>query len=80
MISEGRHSVQLLVDYLYIWDLMEGVALNQDVPDQVRWKLTQSGVYSSKSAYATFSVRTIKFAPWKRIWKSWAPLRCKFFI
>lgn len=22
---------------------------------------------------------TIRFAPWKRIWKSWAPLRCKFF-
>jgi len=76
----GALSAQLLVEYLYIWDQMEGVALNQDVPDQVRWKLTQSGVYSSKSAYATFSVRTIKFAPWKRIWKSWAPLRCKFFI
>jgi hypothetical protein len=22
---------------------------------------------------------TIKFAPWKRIWKSWAPLKCNFF-
>ena len=23
---------------------------------------------------------TIRFAPWKHIWKSWYPLRCKFFI
>uniref|UniRef100_A0A0A9DF12 Reverse transcriptase zinc-binding domain-containing protein n=1 Tax=Arundo donax TaxID=35708 RepID=A0A0A9DF12_ARUDO len=20
------------------------------------------------------------FGPWKRVWKTWAPLRCKFFI
>jgi hypothetical protein len=23
---------------------------------------------------------TIKFGPWRRIWKSWAPLKCKFFV
>lgn len=56
------------------------MVLQHEVPDQYRWKLTQSGVYTSKSAYAAFFVGTIKFAPWKRIWKSWAPLRCKFFI
>lgn len=60
--------------------LVEGWTLQQGVPDQFRWKLTQSGTYTSKSAYAAFFVGTIKFAPWKRIWKSWAPLRCKFFI
>jgi hypothetical protein len=25
-------------------------------------------------------VGSVKFAPWRRIWKSWSPLRCKFFI
>ena len=35
---------------------------------------------SSKSAYAAFFVGTIKFGLWKRIWKSWAPPRWKFFI
>jgi hypothetical protein len=45
---------------------MEGVALNQEVPDQVRWKLTHCRVYSSKLAYAAFSVRTIKFSSWKK--------------
>jgi hypothetical protein len=51
----GAHSIQLLVDYFYIWDLMEGVILTQDVPDQVRWKLTQSGVYSNKSALCSLN-------------------------
>ncbi|KAJ1280495.1 hypothetical protein BS78_04G236900 [Paspalum vaginatum] len=23
---------------------------------------------------------SVKFAPWKRTWKTWAPLQCKFFI
>jgi hypothetical protein len=73
-------TVQVLEDYFNIWDLVEGVALQQEVPDHFRWTSTQSGTYTSKSAYAAFFVGTIKFAPWKRIWKSWAPLRCKFFI
>jgi hypothetical protein len=36
--------------------------------------------YQSESAYRVFFLGTIKFGPWKRIWKSWPPLRCKFFI
>ena len=77
---KGALSVQVLLEYLRIWDHVEGVVLQQEVPDQIRWKLSQNGVYSSKSAYAAFFVGTIKFAPWRRIWKSWAPLHCKFFI
>ena len=77
---KGACTVQVLEDYLNIWDLVEGLTLQQEVTDRFRWKLTQSGTYTSKSAYAAFFVGTIKFAPWKKIWKSWAPLRCKFFI
>jgi hypothetical protein len=77
---KGARTIQVFEEYFHIWDLVEGLTLQQDVPDQFRWKLTQSGAYSSKSAYAAFFVGTIKFAPWKKIWKSWAPLRCKFFI
>jgi hypothetical protein len=36
--------------------------------------------HSSKSAYEAFFVGSIKFAAWRRIWRSWASLRCKFFI
>jgi hypothetical protein len=69
----GALTVQVWVEYLQVWDLVEGIFLQQDVPDQFKWKLTQSSSYSSKSAYSAFFVRTIKFNPWRRIWKSWAP-------
>ena len=64
---KGARTVQVLEDYLNIWDLVEGLTLQQEVPDRFRWKLTQSGTYTSKSAYAAFFVGTIKFAPWKKI-------------
>ena len=51
---KGALTVQILVEYLQIWDLVDGLTLQQDVPDQFRWKFTQSGLYSSKSAYAAF--------------------------
>lgn len=60
--------------------MVDSLVLQQEVPDQYKWKLTHTGSYSSKLAYAAFFVGTIKFGPWRRIWKSWAPPRCKFFI
>jgi len=38
------------------------------------------GSYSSKSAYAAFFEGSIKFGSWRRIWKTWAPPHCKFFV
>jgi hypothetical protein len=34
-------------------------------------------MYNCKSAYNSMFIRTIKFSPWKKIWKSWAPANCK---
>ncbi|RCV13690.1 hypothetical protein SETIT_2G366000v2 [Setaria italica] len=33
--------------YLQIWDIVENVVLQQDTPDQYKWKLSQSGSYST---------------------------------
>ena len=60
--------------------MVDGFILQPEIPDRYKWKLTQDGTYSSKSAYAAFFVGSIKFGPWRRIWKTWAPPRCKFFI
>lgn len=80
MSSDQALTVQVLAKYLQLWDLVDGLVLHQGVPDQYRWKFTQPGSYSSKSAYAAFFLGPIRFAPWERIWKSWAPLCCKFSI
>jgi hypothetical protein len=77
---KGALTVPVLLDYFRIWDLLDRVVLQQEVQDHFRWKLTQTGTYSSKSAYEAFFVGSIKFVAWRRIWRSWAPLRCKFFI
>lgn len=76
----GALTVQVLIDYLLIWDLVEDISLQQGTPDQHLWRLTRSGVYSSKSAYAAFFFGAVSFSGWKRIWKGWAPLKCKFFL
>jgi len=44
-----------------------------------------SGHYQSQentavNLHVAFFTELIIFAPWKRIWKSWYPLRCEFFI
>lgn len=73
-------SVQALNEYLQLWVLLEEINLQHRAQDHHNWRLSKSGVYSSKSAYGAFFIRSIKFATWKRIWKSWAPPPCKFFI
>jgi hypothetical protein len=76
----GALTVQVLFEYLHIWELLEEVIIQPDTLDTLVWRLSSSGCYSSKSAYETMFVGTIKFSPWKRVWKAWAPGKCKFFM
>jgi len=39
-----------------------------------------SGSYSSKSAHRAYFFGSITFEPWRRLWKSWAPNKCKIFL
>jgi len=50
----GVLTVQVLAEYLQIWDLVEVLVLQQDIPDQYRLKLSSTGSYSSKFAYHAF--------------------------
>jgi hypothetical protein len=77
---QGALTVQVLVEYLKLWEVVDDFTLQPIVSDQHIWKLTNSGLYTSKSAYNAFFLGSVKFAPWKRIWKTRTPLRWKFFI
>jgi hypothetical protein len=57
---------------------MEGFLLQQNDADQ--HVLLGMVLTLAKSAYNAFFFGSIRFVPWKRIWKSWAPPLCKFFI
>lgn len=55
-------TIPLLVEYVQVWDQLQGVVLHT-----FRWKLTDSGEYTSWSANAAFFLGTIRFSPWKKI-------------
>jgi hypothetical protein len=48
---KGALTVQVLVEYLQILDLVDDFNLYQDILDHHQWWLTGYGSYSSKSAY-----------------------------
>jgi hypothetical protein len=68
-----------LMEYLDLWATLSDFHLN-DLEDTHLWRFENSGTFSTKSVYKAFFVGAIKFEPWKRLWKSWAPNKCKTFI
>lgn len=59
----------MLVEYLELWDLVTEVELQPDVSDIRRWRFTESGQYSSKSAYRSLFIGSITFEPWELLRK-----------
>jgi hypothetical protein len=54
--------------------------LQPRVEDKHNWRLSTSGKYSAKSAYNALFQGSIPFNVWERIWKSWAPNKCRFLL
>jgi hypothetical protein len=75
----GPLSLRGLQQYLLLWDTLGGVLLSQDTDKHV-WMHSSSGQFSLKSCYKAFFMGSISFEPWKRLWKTWAPQKCKFFL
>jgi hypothetical protein len=76
---QGALTVGVIVDCLYLWDILLNFRLQPEVEDKHIWRLSSNGQYSAKSAYEGFFLGSI-FGPWERIWKSWAPPKCCFFV
>jgi hypothetical protein len=76
----GALSVRALAQVLDLCDLLEGLVLQPGIPDRHIWKFNASGDYSSSSAYKALLLGAVDFGPAERIWKSWAPGKCKFFV
>jgi hypothetical protein len=66
-------------EFLWLWDCIQEVALT-DQEDRHIWRLDASGSYSSKSAYKAYFAGAVTFEPWRRLWKTWVPSKCKFFL
>lgn len=77
---QGEISSTAAFQYLNLWDILNGVELNENIPDKFIWRLSSSGNYTAKSAYDALFQGAVLFDPYERIWKSWAPPKCKFFM
>jgi hypothetical protein len=56
------------------------VILQPDTLDVHVWRFTSSGNFSTKLAYEALFYGSIFFGPATRIWKTWAPGTCTFFV
>jgi hypothetical protein len=65
--------------FLFLWDTLGEVQLSQEEDHHV-WRHEASGLFSSKSCYNVLFFGSTVFEPWKRLWKTWAPPKCKFFL
>jgi hypothetical protein len=77
---QGALTVGVIVDYLHLWELLMDFPLQTEVEHRHLWRLSSNGQYSAKSAYEGFFLGSTLFGLWERIWKSWAPPKCRFFV
>ena len=77
---QGHHSVEVLSEFLDIWDLVQETLLLPEVEDVHKWKLDISGQFSTKTAYEALFLGAVQFEPSTLIWKNWGPRKCKFFL
>ena len=68
---------ELGTQWAEMFRLLDRVALTE-TPDKLRWKLTESGVFSVKSLYLAMQVRNT--VPYRFMWKVKIPLRVKTFL
>ena len=59
-------SVEVIVEYFDLWDVLGQVVLEPEVEDSHIWCLSTSGKYCAKSAYEGMFVGAIPFRPRER--------------
>jgi hypothetical protein len=77
---QGALTVGVMVDYLHLWDILADFLLQPNVEDRHIWRFSSDGQYSAKTAYKRFFCGVYTFEPWERVWKTWAPPKCRFFV
>ena len=80
MDIRGDLPVEVILDFLSLWDLIYDFQLQPDIEDSHIWRFSSSGQYSAKSAYEGFFIGSTQFGPYERIWKTWAPPKCLLHV
>jgi hypothetical protein len=56
------------------------VELHIDKEDKHIFRLVANGKYLAIAAYEGLFLGSVQFEPYERIWKTWAPPKCRFFL
>jgi hypothetical protein len=75
----GALTVRVLVDYLNLWESLSEIELQPNIRDKHVFSLASDGKYTAKAAYKGLFLGSATFDHYKRIWRSWAPSKCRFF-
>jgi hypothetical protein len=77
---QGALTFQVVLEFFDLHQVLNQVMLQPGVPDVHLWRLSASGQFSTKSAYAAMFQGATSFDPMERVWRTWAPNKCRFFI
>jgi hypothetical protein len=70
-------SMEHLSQFVQLWALIQNVHLTENVEDDIVWKLTANGQYSTASAYKLQFFGLIESSMYKVVWKAWATPKAK---
>jgi hypothetical protein len=76
----GGLTVGVLADYFKLWDCLSGFELHPLIEDRHIFSIAPDGKYSAKEAYKGLFLGSCTFGHYKRVWKTWAPSKCRFFL
>lgn len=77
---KGRLTITTLRQYIFLWHATSRCELRQGAEDIIKWRWTESGTYSARSAYRQYFEGGTRFAAARPLWKAWAPLKVKFTV
>lgn len=70
----------IIVEFLFLWDRLHDLVLDDTQEDKITWRFTADGQYSAQSAYALQLEGTTKCRTTTLTWKTKAPPKCRFFL
>ncbi|GJM91593.1 hypothetical protein PR202_ga07980 [Eleusine coracana subsp. coracana] len=76
----GEVTPLVIGQVIQLCNIISDIHLQIGVQDKHIWRLSSSGQYTAQSAYETLFQGSTSFGPWERIWRSWAPSKCRFFL
>jgi hypothetical protein len=70
---------QEIREYATLWEEVSQTQLDDNIHDNIRWRWTEDGEYTAKSAYCIQFQRTFTKLKLQPIWKANAEPKCRFF-